>query len=53
MNMEGFGPSTAEALYDSGYVEDIADLYTLKKYREDLIEAGTVGREKSVDNLLA
>ena len=52
MNMEGFGPSTAEALYDSGYVEDIADLYTLKKYREDLIEAGTVGREKSVDNLL-
>ncbi len=53
MNIDGFGPSTAEALYDSGYVEDIADLYTLNKYREDLIEAGTVGREKSVDNLLA
>ena len=53
MNIDGFGPSTAEALYDSGYVEDIADLYTLNKYRVDLIEAGTVGREKSVDNLLA
>jgi len=52
MNIEGFGPSTAEALYDEGYVEEIADIYSLNKHRDELIASGVVGREKAVDNLL-
>lgn len=52
MNIEGFGPSTAEALMENGYVDEIPDLYHLKESREKLIEEGIVGKEKSVDNLL-
>lgn len=53
MNMEGFGPSAIEALISEGYVKEIPDLYLLKNYREKLIEEGLVGKEKSVDNILA
>ena len=52
MNIEGLGPVIAETLYDAGYIEEIPDIYTLKKYREELISAGIIGREKAVDNLL-
>jgi DNA ligase (NAD+) len=53
MNMEGFGPSAIEALISEGYIRSIADIYELKDHREKLIEDGTVGKEKSVDNMLA
>ncbi|MBQ9912006.1 MAG: NAD-dependent DNA ligase LigA [Firmicutes bacterium] len=53
MNMEGFGPSAIEALISEGYIRSIADIYELKDHREKLIEDGTVGKEKSVDNILA
>ena len=53
MNMEGFGPSAMEALISEGYIRDIPDIYTLKVHRKQLIENGLVGREKSVDNILA
>jgi DNA ligase (NAD+) len=52
MNIEGFGPSTVEALVENGYIKDVADIYHLAQYREELIEKGIVGKEKSVDNLL-
>lgn len=52
MNIEGLGPVIAETLYDAGYIEEIPDIYTLKKYREELISAGIIGREKAVDKLL-
>jgi len=52
MNIEGLGPSSVEALMTEGYIKDIADIYHLKEYRDELIEKGIVGREKSVDNLL-
>jgi len=52
MNIEGLGPSSVEALMTEGYIKDIADIYRLKDYRDELIEKGIVGREKSVDNLL-
>lgn len=52
MNIEGLGPSTVEALMTEGYIEDIADIYYLSGYREELIENGLIGKEKSVDNLL-
>lgn len=52
MNIDGFGPATATALYDEGYAETISDIYELGKHREALIESGIIGREKAVDNLL-
>jgi DNA ligase (NAD+) len=52
MNIEGLGPSSVEALMSHGYVENAADLYSLHKYREELIEKGIVGKEKGTDNLL-
>ncbi|CAM3685886.1 NAD-dependent DNA ligase LigA [Cohnella lubricantis] len=52
MDIEGFGPSTVESLMSEGYIKNIADIYHLKEYRDELIEKGIVGREKSVDNLL-
>jgi len=52
MNIEGLGPSSVEALMTDGYIKDIADLYILNSYREELINKGIVGKEKSVDNLL-
>jgi DNA ligase (NAD+) len=53
MNMEGFGPSAIEALISEGYIRSIPDIYDLKDHREKLIEEGIVGKEKSVDNILA
>jgi len=53
MNMEGFGPAAVEALISEGYIKSIPDIYTLKDYREKLIEEGIIGKEKSVDNILS
>ncbi len=53
MNMEGFGPAAMEALISEGYIKNIPDIYTLKDHRERLIESGLVGREKTVDSILA
>lgn len=53
MNMEGFGPSAVEALISEGYIKDVADIFHLKEYRERLIEEGIIGKEKSVDNVIA
>ncbi len=53
MNMEGFGPAAIEALISEGYIRSIPDIYSLKDHRDKLIEEGIVGKEKSVDNILA
>lgn len=53
MNMEGFGPAAIEALVAEGYIKSIPDIFKLKDFREKLIEEGIVGKEKSVDNILA
>ncbi len=52
MNIDGFGPSAAEALLTEGYIKDFADIYHLKDFREELIEKGLIGKEKGTDNLL-
>lgn len=52
MDIEGLGPSSVESLMTEGYIETIADIYYLEPYRDELIEKGIVGREKSVNNLL-
>ncbi len=52
MDIEGLGEKAAQALIKGAFVSSIADLYDLHLRREELIESGLVGREKSVDNLL-
>ena len=53
MDIEGLGPAAAEALMEGGYVETVADLYGLEPFRQQLIQEGIIGKEKSVDKLLA
>lgn len=50
MNIVGLGPAIAQALYDSGLVKHIYDIYTLKK--EDILTLEGF-KERSAENLLA
>lgn len=52
MNIVGFGKSTVEALMNHGYVRKISDIYSIKNYKDELIEKGIIGKEKSVTNLI-
>ncbi len=52
MNIEGCGPRTIKALMENGYIKDVGDIYYLDNFRDELIEKGIIGKEKSVDNLL-
>ena len=53
MNIMGLGDTLIEALIREGYLGDFADLYRLRDRRDALIEAGTIGKEKNTDKLLA
>lgn len=53
MDIKGFGEAYIEALVKEGYIKDIADIYYLDKYRDELIEKGLIGKEKNTDKLLA
>lgn len=52
MDIKGFGTVYIEELVRRGYIKDIADVYALKEHREELIEAGIIGKEKNTDKLL-
>lgn len=52
MDIKGFGTVYIEELVRLGYIKDIADIYHLKEYREELIEQGIIGKEKNTDKLL-
>ncbi len=52
MDIKGFGTVYIEELVRRGYIQDIADIYTLKEHREELIEQGIIGKEKNTDKLL-
>lgn len=52
MDIKGFGTVYVEELVRLGYLKDIADIYTLKKHRDELIEQGIIGKEKNTDKLL-
>ena len=52
MDIKGFGTVYIEELVRAGYIKDIADIYDLKFYREELIEKGMIGKEKNTDKLL-
>ncbi|MFO7755784.1 MAG: NAD-dependent DNA ligase LigA [Bacteroidales bacterium] len=49
MDIDGLGEETVNLLYRSGMLEDIADLYTLRK--EQLVTLERMG-EKSADNII-
>ncbi|HZU32123.1 MAG TPA: NAD-dependent DNA ligase LigA [Candidatus Angelobacter sp.] len=51
MNIEGLGESLVNQLHQAGLIRNIADVYTLKDKREQILALERVG-EKSVDNLL-
>jgi len=51
MEIEGLGESIIETFLNKGYIKDFADLYELKKYRNELIELERFG-EKSINNIL-
>lgn len=52
MDIKGFGNVYVEELVRLGYLQNIADIYTLWKHREELIEQGIIGKEKNTDKLL-
>lgn len=52
MDIKGFGTVYIEELVRQGYIKDIADVFVLKEYREELIEKGLIGKEKNTDKLL-
>jgi DNA ligase (NAD+) len=51
MNIEGLGDSLVNQLHQGGLIKNIADIYTLKDKRPEILALERVG-EKSVDNLL-
>ena len=53
MDIAGLGTATVKALMDKGFLRSIGDIYKLRESREELIDLGIIGRQRSVDNLLA
>jgi DNA ligase (NAD+) len=53
MDIKGFGDVYIEELVKAGYIKDIADIYSLKEKRDELVEVGIIGKEKNTDKLLA
>ena len=53
MDLKGFGSVYIEELVDRGFLNDVADIYTLRDHREKLIKEGIIGKEKNTDKLLS
>ena len=52
MDIKGFGTVYIEELVRKKYLNGIADIYSLKRHRDAMIEEGIIGKEKNTDNLL-
>lgn len=52
MDIKGFGEAYVDILIKEGYLKNIADVYDLKQFREELITKGLIGKEKNTDKLL-
>jgi len=50
-NIDGLGERILTELYNDGYVKDVADIFNLSQYYDDLVQKERFG-EKSVTNLL-
>ncbi|MCR5487595.1 MAG: NAD-dependent DNA ligase LigA [Lachnospiraceae bacterium] len=53
MDIKGFGTEYIRALMAEGYLKDIGDIYSLKDFRDELVEKGMIGKEKNTDKLLS
>lgn len=51
MNIDGLGDRIIEDFYNLKYIKDVADIYKLNRYRDELTELEGYGN-KSIDNLL-
>ena len=53
MDIKGFGTNYIIELVHGGYIRNIADIFSLKDHREELIDQGMIGKEKNTDKLLS
>lgn len=53
MDIKGMGEQNIHALIEGEYIHDIADIFNLAVYRDELIAKGVIGKEKNTDKLLA
>ncbi|MGX8728204.1 MAG: NAD-dependent DNA ligase LigA, partial [Lachnospiraceae bacterium] len=53
MDIKGFGEEIAIKLVREGFLSDAADIYSLAKRRDELLEKKIIGLAKSTDKLLA
>ena len=51
MDIEGLGEKVVEDLYNMGFVKNIAEIYRLNSFKEELVKVDGYGK-KSVDNML-
>lgn len=52
MDIKGFGITYVKELIAQGYIKTVADIYTLKDHKDELIEKGIIGKEKNTNKLL-
>lgn len=50
MNIDGFGESIIEDLYNENFITNITDIYDIDKYEEELMNLEGYGKKK-IDNL--
>ena len=51
MDIEGMGEKVVEQFFNQGFIKNIADIYDLGQYRQDIISLDG-WKDKSIDNLL-
>ena len=51
MDIDGLGDKQLELFYNLGYIKDIADIYLLKNYQDELIKLDGFG-DKKINNLI-
>lgn len=51
MNIDGLSEATLQKFVDEGYIEELADIYKLNRYEQDIIRLDGFGR-KSYDKLI-
>ncbi len=52
MDIKAFGETYVKTLVEEGYLNDYADIYFLKDYRDELVEKGLMGKDKNTDKIL-
>lgn len=52
MDIKNFGETYVKTLVEEGYIHDYADIYSLKDFRDELVQKGLVGKDKNTDKIL-